>query len=233
MTKSINGVTASTAHSYTVLGYKDYIGARCLLRDGHLYQGAVLASTAVEKYLKAVLLIFGEKGHGHLDKPGLWKLFQSSGTDLISVLNHEFIQFLGKAYRLRYVDDIKSDIGIAIEQYKVLAELDFSISQIASRLTIKIGDESSHISSYRTWQSAGETALYADNYVLLGSSKDLFVQRKQKFQAVYVTKDLLVYEFKHEALKPYNDGMFSKPELALDGNKMSISFSGPAEEMLK
>ena len=38
------------------LGYRDYIAARFLLNNHFIVQGLTLASTAVEKYLKAVIV---------------------------------------------------------------------------------------------------------------------------------------------------------------------------------
>lgn len=48
------------------VAYKDYVAARVLLLADLLPQGAVLASTAIEKYIKAILAFRGNVSHGHL-----------------------------------------------------------------------------------------------------------------------------------------------------------------------
>lgn len=50
------------------LAYKDYLAARVLLNAHLVVQGAVLASTAIEKYFKAILAFRGNESHGHLKK---------------------------------------------------------------------------------------------------------------------------------------------------------------------
>ena len=232
MTKTIGGTDALMAHSYVTLGYKDYVAARSLLRGGHLLQGVTVASTAVKKYLKAVLLVFGARGRGHLDHPGLWTLFQSSGADLVGVLNHEFIHFLGRAYRLRYVDDLKADINLGIEQYKVLAELDFTISAIEGRLTLQRGEEPEVGSVYQIALKSNEPALCDDNYVRLGIDKRTFVERRQKLYAVYVTRSMVFVEVERQDITAHNDGVFSKPEVHVDGDQVTLTFSGPVDHML-
>ncbi len=53
------------------LGYRDYIAARVLLNNHLIVQGLALASTSLEKYLKA-LIVFNlkerEKYHYHFDR---------------------------------------------------------------------------------------------------------------------------------------------------------------------
>jgi HEPN domain-containing protein len=60
----------SIASSLTDLGYRDYIGARFLLNNEFVIQGLTLASTAVEKYLKALIVLVSkekEKYNYHFD----------------------------------------------------------------------------------------------------------------------------------------------------------------------
>ena len=46
----------STGYSFSELGCRDYIAARFLLNNNHIVQGLTLASIAVEKYLKAIIV---------------------------------------------------------------------------------------------------------------------------------------------------------------------------------
>jgi HEPN domain-containing protein len=45
----------------TLMAYEDYITSRFLLNNGHTLQGAILASTAIEKYFKAMLVTLGPR----------------------------------------------------------------------------------------------------------------------------------------------------------------------------
>ena len=54
---------------YLNLGYKDYLAARVLINAHLPVQGSILASTAIEKYFKAILSIHGalkRQHYGHL-----------------------------------------------------------------------------------------------------------------------------------------------------------------------
>jgi hypothetical protein len=50
------------------IAYKDYLGARVLIKCAVVSADAVLASTAIEKYFKALLAFRGHQSHGHLKK---------------------------------------------------------------------------------------------------------------------------------------------------------------------
>jgi hypothetical protein len=59
-----------TGSSLMDLGYRDYIGARFLLNNKFIIQGLTLASTALEKYLKSLIVLTSkekEKYNYHLD----------------------------------------------------------------------------------------------------------------------------------------------------------------------
>lgn len=62
------------AMNLMVLGYRDYIGARFLLNNDYVIQGVTLASTAVEKYLKAILVAHGYSRQVHIEQ---WKKMKS------------------------------------------------------------------------------------------------------------------------------------------------------------
>ena len=46
-----------TGSSLMDLGYRDYIAARFLLNNKFIIQGLTLASTALEKYLKSLIVL--------------------------------------------------------------------------------------------------------------------------------------------------------------------------------
>jgi hypothetical protein len=68
------------------IAYKDCLAARVLLNAHLLLQGAVLASTAIEKYFKAVLAFRGHQSHGHLKKAHI-NAAKNFDARLASVLN--------------------------------------------------------------------------------------------------------------------------------------------------
>ena len=76
-----------------ILGYRDYIAARFLLTHDFLFQGAMLASTAVEKYLKAVLVSQGLKARGHLDNLEIARAIEKTGVDLLQSVNKKLEAF--------------------------------------------------------------------------------------------------------------------------------------------
>lgn len=125
--------------SFVNLGYQDYLSARLLLLNGFLPQGTGLAATAVEKMLKGVILIKGNRCKGHLEK-NLFNAIKNQQPNLYNDLNIDFIKFLKKAYKLRYHDDKKDKFGIVINQYRTLAELDKLIPIIDSGFKISRGE---------------------------------------------------------------------------------------------
>jgi HEPN domain-containing protein len=83
----------------------DYLSARLLLLQGLLVQGAALANTAIEKYLKAVFCHAQVKiPHGHAIDALYAKVKAIGPTNLD--LNESFLRLLRKAYKLRYPDDL-------------------------------------------------------------------------------------------------------------------------------
>jgi hypothetical protein len=123
------------------IGYRDYIASRVLLNNGYIMQGALLASTAVEKYLKAVLALSGISCKYHMDKLGQIKpLFQHTPyTMMFDILDPVFLDMLSKAYRYRYLDEktvTKPDtVGFLVTQF--LGTLDFTILKLDSLFIIE------------------------------------------------------------------------------------------------
>ena len=103
---------------------QDYLAARSLLIRGYILQGTILANTAIEKYIKAVLTLrnipFPKGWRGH-DVLSLYESFELSGAP---VLNENFLRDLGKAYKLRYPDDLDEGFNISLASTKLLVELD-------------------------------------------------------------------------------------------------------------
>jgi hypothetical protein len=115
---------------------QDYVAARILLLTGLVVQGATLACTAVEKYLKAVCTISGVsyQGIGH-DVCKLNGVLHHKRIPLH--VNIKFLRFLNKAYKLRYPDELASGFNIALNSIATLVELDKTVHVIRAGFTFK------------------------------------------------------------------------------------------------
>ncbi len=114
----------------------DYVAARVLINNGLLVQGAILSTTAIEKYLKMVHRIrnwsFPRRNpHDLLD---LYRSAKSKGLDLN--LNENYLTLLTKIYKMRYPDGVEADFNFAINQAKLLVALDECVYAVRHRLTL-------------------------------------------------------------------------------------------------
>lgn len=112
---------------------RDYIAARKLFNANLIVQGCSLANTAIEKYLKAILLLIkfpipkGYKGH---DISNLYSQVVVKFPKL--KLNEEFLEMLVKVYKLRYPDGLEIGYNVSLCSMKILIELDHSVFEIRS-----------------------------------------------------------------------------------------------------
>src|SRR6185437_116377 len=111
----------------------DYLGARRLLMDGLLLQGAILSNTAIEKYLKALIALHGEKIVWIHDPLQIYKTLREQGSSLL--LNESFLELLGKSYEMRYPDDLKDGYNIVLSQALLLDALDQTVKSITNGVT--------------------------------------------------------------------------------------------------
>lgn len=112
----------------------DYLAARKLLLDGLLVQGASLANTSIEKYLKALLVLHTKRairGHNPL------AIYKKMEKDSTLQLDEAFLGLLEKAYAMRYPDDLKDGYNIVLSQALLLDALDQSVKAITDRITVK------------------------------------------------------------------------------------------------
>jgi HEPN domain-containing protein len=112
---------------------RDYIGARQLLLSGLLVQGASLAATAIEKYLKTFFVLRDlpfPKSHDPL------ALYKQLGFET-RILDTEFLSVLTKAYSLRYPDDLPNGFNIALSQVLLLTRLDTTVHILLRDLKIR------------------------------------------------------------------------------------------------
>ena len=131
-----SGKTAIDTVMWVGWADQDYFGARALLLTGLVVQGAVLACTSIEKYLKAVCAISGipcqNVGHDISRLNGmLTKQAIPQGLDV------QFLRYLSKAYKLRYPNDLNPGFNIALNSISTLVQLDLTVSHIRQRFTFQ------------------------------------------------------------------------------------------------
>ena len=133
----ITGEQVQTIIEWLSWADKDYVAARRLLLDGLLVQGASLANTAIEKYLKALIVCQEKKvKHGH----DPLTIYRQMKADCTLQLNEEFLTLLAKAYKMRYPDDLEAGYNIVLSQALILDALDQSVNLITSRIVIAHSD---------------------------------------------------------------------------------------------
>src|SRR5437868_1860073 len=102
--RKVEGLNAFNAFELFTLGYDDYLAARILLRGGMFVQGASMAATAVEKYLKGLTVMRGGKRFkGHITA-SLVKSVNNYFPKMFDKINRDFVLFLSRAYDMRYYD---------------------------------------------------------------------------------------------------------------------------------
>ncbi|WP_457356045.1 hypothetical protein [Roseateles sp. P5_D6] len=132
--------------SYLVLAQSDYLAGRHLLRNDYLEQGAMLAATAAEKYLKAVIGVGGMDNSDHLSGT-LYKLVQRCQPELYAAMDMDFLKFLEKAYRLRYASASAPGFSIVVNQYRTLFAIDMLIADIDQCFVVASGEKTPYRAS--------------------------------------------------------------------------------------
>lgn len=163
---------------------QDYIAARTLFLAAQPKHAAILASTAIEKALKALLAFHGKSNRVHLG-PAHWNLVKRLDPRLKS-LNDEFLALNQKLYVLRYSEAIPPAFTLTIPTREFLAELDeVLLVSLYARLRIA-GPGAQDTGEYWNLQphyEARDRLLFEDNHVLNGIPKQEFINAKE--QLVY------------------------------------------------
>jgi len=212
---------------YLHIGFKDYVAARTLLRAGLPIQGSGTASTAVEKYIKALLALRGNRAHGHL-RSAHTNALRHMLPETWAQLNPSFLTFLQRCYTLRYADNIKPGFNLVAFSREVLAELDHTILLLAKpfRFTRPSG-EVIQTAMDRAIQLRAPV-LFDDNHVLLGQDKRSFLSIEDKACAIRHrgVEGLLEAEF--IALSSPTDGNFTREALVPKNTADLLAASEPA-----
>jgi len=192
--------------SFYVTGFQDYIGSRLLLNHSLLLQGATLASTAVEKYVKALLSARNQKAFGHLNE------WSSAGIIRIATelsLNPDFFALLQQIYRMRYIDDLKAPVSFAIERSKFLAELDQTVASLNNAVEFRRGNE--RIDPYKSESEAARKELLENNIMFSGKGKAEYLQRPDLAEAFYIDTSLEILSCVVTGWIPIDLARFTEP----------------------
>lgn len=180
------------AYSLIQLGFNDYIAARYLINNKFILQGVTLASTAVEKYLKAILASKGNNRRVHLDRIDKLKTaLNECYTDFTNRIDERFLEILGKAYQTRYYDDLKSPVTIGFFVNQFLCELDYSIDFFENVLYENIIDEKGNKvpTLYKRYASEKKAELILNNYLFMGISKKECMEQVDNGFCIYINPD--------------------------------------------
>jgi HEPN domain-containing protein len=141
----------------------DYVAARLLLRQGLLTQGAILANTALEKYMKSISIAL------NINIPrschDITKLYSPIIEEIprLKTLNEEFLGLLFKTYQLRYPDGLKAGFNIVLNNVSLLAELDKSVFEIKKGLRVERASKKIVTTIFDMWKEAAWDGLVGDN----------------------------------------------------------------------
>ena len=161
------------------LAYRDYIASRFLLNNQFVIQGLTLASTAVEKYLKSIIVFNSSEKknyHYHFDNIEKLKNALSDSYNLSERFDPVFLDILEKAFKIRYYDNLREEIEIGIYLNQFLGELDATIFNLETYIA-DTQNFSRKFSSY--WQAveSKDINLYENNYILKKMDKKEFMEK--------------------------------------------------------
>ncbi len=200
MKNSINWAEKlNTGYTLVDLGYLDYLAARLLLNNHLIIQGLTLASTALEKYLKAII-VFNleqkEKYHFHLDRfESLKKLLVKVNNDITEEFDAVFLDILQNAFRIRYYDGIKEPIFMGFYINQLIGELDYTIDFLEKFITnTQSGGKS--ISKYFSSIKNNDYKLYENNFILSNENKKDFMEKPDIGFSIYIRMSSIVQEEK-------------------------------------
>lgn len=162
------------------LGYRDYIAARCLLNNHLIIQGLTLASTSVEKYLKA-LIVFNlkerEKYNYHFDRfEKLKNLLNKVNKDVTVEFDPLFLEILENAFKIRYYDKIEQPIFMGFYINQFIGELDYTIDFLENYIA-KTENDGASFSAYNRAITNNDLHLYENNFVLNKENKKDFMEK--------------------------------------------------------
>ena len=164
------------------LGYRDYIAARFLLNNEFIVQGLTLASTAVEKYLKALIVFTSKENENyyyHFDRfHKLKAILDKCHFDVTKKFDPVFLSILEKAFQIRYYDKLKGPIKISFFLNQFIGELDSTIHFLETYDTPGL--------LYRGAIRNEDPHLFQNNYILNKQDKKEFMERPDTAFSIYI-----------------------------------------------
>ncbi|MGD0100880.1 MAG: hypothetical protein ABSC60_11085 [Acidobacteriota bacterium] len=201
---------------FLLAAFDDYLSARVLIRYQQLVQAAVLASTAIEKYCKAILAFRGNSSSGHL-KNEHWNCLKNFDPGLYSTFNEKFFMFLQKCYELRYPDALPDGYNLVIRSRELLAELDHTAISIEEKFSAsRKNTEQKNL--FKILQVKNDERLIWNNHKLNKEDRFAFIARDN--QHVYECRMIAgsLVHFSYITLPMASDGNFMREGLIPAGN---------------
>lgn len=184
---------------------EDYLAARVLLLRGFVLQGAMVANTAIEKYLKTGLLARNRGFANSHDVECLYKELQSTGP--VPSINLGFLSVLVKAYKLRYPDTLPVGFNIALTTIKFLTALDETVFALRRGFKFQRGDGRPVTTLLDMLLTKGDEAILDRNSSFGKCSRaDLFAQTTSCYEMRVVSSDE-IYVAKYDAGPITDDGI--------------------------
>ncbi|HMK04264.1 MAG TPA: hypothetical protein VK489_08740 [Ferruginibacter sp.] len=164
------------------LGYRDYVAARVLLNNKLIIQGITLASTAVEKYLKAVIVLTlkeKERFNYHFDRiEKLQDILDRNHHDITKNFDPVFLSILEKAFKIRYYDGLKKPVTISFYLNQFLGELDQTIYNLEKLINLGL--------AYSQAVKSKDPHLFENNFILRKQDKKEFMEKPDTAFSVYI-----------------------------------------------
>lgn len=215
---SNSSLDSTKSQNFLGLAHQDYLASRFLLCNGFLAQGASLAATAVEKYLKAVLVLKGFFTKKHLES-ALIKALQDHHPSLYQAIDQDFIKFLKRSFKLRYATVEGEGFGIVINQHRTLLALDQTIVLIDSGFS-----RSGSGTPLQQGLAAKDSTLMDRNVPLGAMSLQDLAQLRNQVQEVLVGKKFQTISANYETEGLNITGsMMKKPQFSFKTGKGRLS----------
>lgn len=200
--------------NFLSIAFDDYVAARLLLRNCLLAQGVELASTAVEKYIKSILALKKQYPKKlHLEKTLVSMLVQHH-KHLYDSLDHDFIEFLSRGYKLRYAATESQGFSLVINQYRTLYALDKTIKEIDEGFIFKYPSETT---PFQNAILEKDNRVFEDNLPLKSISEAEFKNKINHIQEIRVGAKLNVVAVHYYTEGVNMSGIFNKrSDISLD-----------------
>lgn len=204
--------------------YRDYVAARVLLLEDLPLQGAIQASTAIEKYFKVMLAFRGNQSSGHLKKAH-FNAVRNYNPELFASLNQSFLELLQRVYAYRYPDMLRPGANVVIATAEFMAEFDHTALAVHGGITVK-EDGKDVETSLEEALRLEDRRLLAGNHVIGNIPKQKYIAAHP--QLVYESRVLnagVEIEAMYEAKPGPSDGRFLRPALVPSDDGRTFAFA--------